>query len=280
MIPLPNLHKVIEITRRAGKILHERFETDIEVGVKGTEEIVTEADRESERFLLEELRSLLPEAGFFGEETGFHPGDSGLTWVVDPLDGTHNYSLRIPLWACMVGLLDENRVPVLGVIDFPVLKHTIWAERGGGAFRDGEPTSVSTDPLIGTSVIGIQSKVRLDPFPGHVQRIAFRYSARSLGAIAYHTYLLVTGRMRGCADLKVKLHDIAAPTVIIREAGGIVSDIDGSPIFPLSREFEDLVDYPLPFFAGDPRTGPELLKYLFPDGTPEGIYDPVAYQTG
>jgi fructose-1,6-bisphosphatase/inositol monophosphatase family enzyme len=69
------------------------------------------------------------------------------------------------------------------------------------------------------------------------------------------------------------LHDIAAATVILEEAGGVVTDIDGKPIFPLQMNYADLVEYPLPFFAGDPKTAPDLREFLFPDGTPQGIYD-------
>ena len=72
-------------------------------------------------------------------------------------------------------------------------------------------------------------------------------------------------------DLKVKLHDIVAATVILEEADGWVRDLDGQEIFPLTRDFEDFVDIPTPFFAGDPKNGPELLEFLFPNGTPGEI---------
>jgi myo-inositol-1(or 4)-monophosphatase len=272
MSKLPNLQKVIETTQEAGKILLEYFETDLEIGMKGAEDVVTEADRASERFLLEKLRDLLPGSAFFGEETGFHEGE-GYTWVVDPLDGTHNYSIGIPLWACSVGLLDENRVPILGVLDFPTLKKTYWAERGGGAYRNGKTIQVSTGPLGPTSPIGVQSRIRLPEFPPHIEKATAKYCCRSLGAIAYHAAMVAEGNMRACVDLKVKLHDIAAATVILEEAGGVVTDIDGKPIFPLQMNYADLVEYPLPFFAGDPKTAPDLREFLFPDGTPQGIYD-------
>ena len=273
MSKLPNLQKVSEITQLAGKILLEKFETDLEIGMKGAEDIVTEADRASERFLLKNLRELLPGSAFFGEETGFHEGKGEYTWVVDPLDGTHNYSLGIPLWACSVGLLDENRIPVLGVLDFPTLRKTYWAERGQGAYRNGKRLQVSTEPLGPTSPIGVQSRIRLPEFPPHVERATAIYCSRSLGAIAYHAALVTEGTMRACVDLKVKLHDIAAATVILEEAGGVVTDVDGKPIFPLARDYASLVEYPLPFFAGDPATAPDLRQFLFPQGTPEGIYD-------
>ncbi len=264
------MDQILAITQEAGRLLLEKFETDIEVGIKGKEEIVTEADRASEALLHDRLVELLPGSGFCGEETGVHPGASGLTWVVDPLDGTHNYSVGIPLWACSVALLDEGRVPLFGVLDFPTLKKTLWAHRGGGAFQNGARIRVDTSPLNETSLVGIQSRIRLDPFPVHVQRTCFKYCGRSLGAIAYHAALLATGRMRACADLTVKLHDIAAAMVILEEAGGVVSNLDGDPVLPpehFEGPFEDRV---LPFYAGDPVTGPDLRVYLFPEGTPRG----------
>jgi myo-inositol-1(or 4)-monophosphatase len=271
---LPDLRDVISVTEEAGSILLEKFDTGLEIGLKGADEIVTEADRASEAFLLERLPNLLPGSGFFGEETGYHPGDSGMTWVVDPLDGTHNYALGIPLWACSVALLDPDRIPVLGVLDFPYLKKTLWARRGSGAFQNGKPIQVSRGPLDGTSALGVQSKIRMKNFPDHIEKISKQYSARTLGAIAYSAAMVAVGRLRACMDLKVKLHDIAAATVIVEEAGGWTRDLDGKRIFPLQKEYEDLEDYPLPFFAGDPATGPGLLQYLFPNGIPPEIYEP------
>ncbi|MCB9782876.1 MAG: inositol monophosphatase [Candidatus Omnitrophica bacterium] len=267
-----NLQDVVTITKEAGQILLEKFEQDIDIDLKTPDDVVTEADHAAERFLKEKLLTLFPGSGFHGEESGQDLGSNGYTWVVDPLDGTHNYSEGIPLWGCSVGLLDSEMKPVLGVLDFPTVKKTQWAEAGGGAFLDGKPIHVSTDPLIPTSVIGVQSKIRLEKFPGHVEYASRYHSARSLGSIAYHGYLVSTGRMRGSADLKVRLHDIVAVTVIVQEAGGWVSDLDGMPIFPLQREFPYYVDAPVPFFAGDPVTGPDLLKALFPDGTPDGTF--------
>jgi len=267
-----NIQDVVSITKEAGQILLEKFEQDIRIDLKTPDDVVTEADHAAEEFLKERLLPLFPGSGFHGEESGQQLGTNGFTWVVDPLDGTHNYSEDIPLWGCSVGLLDPEMNPVLGVLDFPTQKRTQWAEVGGGAFLDGKPIHVSTNPLIPTSVIGVQSKIRLEKFPGHVEYASRHYSARSLGSIAYHAYLVSIGRMRGCADLKVKLHDIVAATVIIEEAGGFVSDLDGEPIFPLREEFTYYLTAPVPFFAGDAVTGPSLVKALFPNGTPDGIF--------
>ncbi len=265
------LNDVLAITREAGDLLMSKFETGIEVGIKGTEEIVTEADRASEALLHNRLTSLFPGSGFCGEETGVHPGNNGFTWVVDPLDGTHNYSAGVPLWACSVALLDESRNPVLGVLDFPTMRKLVWAERDGGAFQNDKPLHVDTSPLNETSLIGIQSRIRLRPFPPHVENTCFKYCGRSFGSIVYHAAMIAAGRMRASVDLTVKLHDIAAASLIIEEAGGMVSDLDGKPVFPESHYSGDFKDLVLPFYAADPVNGPSLLKYLLPDGTPPGF---------
>lgn len=266
------IQDVVSITREAGQLLLDKFEKEIEVGLKGPDEVVTEADHAAEELLKGRLLSLFPGSGFHGEESGQQIGPNGFCWVVDPLDGTHNYSVGIPLWGCSVGLLDPKRNPILGVLDFPTVRKTEWAEKGGGAYLDGNRIQVSTDPLIPTSVVGVQSKIRLDKFPGHVEYASRHHSARSLGSIAYHAYLISVGKMRGTADMKVKLHDIVAATIIIEEAGGFVSDLDGRPIFPLGHDLDYYLEAPVPFFAGDRVTGPNLLKALFPEGTPEGIF--------
>ena len=262
------LEPTLEIAREAGLLLLEKFNSEIEIGLKGGEEIVTEADRASERLLHDRLTTLLPGSSFFGEETGYTPGDSEMTWVVDPLDGTQNYSLEIPIWGISIGLLDESRCPLLGVLHFPTFSNAVWATLGGGAIQNGEPIRVSDAPLDPNSVIGVQSRVRTIPFPGHIEKACARHCARGYGSIAYHAVLVATGRMRACLDLKVKLHDIAAATLIVREAGGIALDLDSKPIFPLSLPYEQLEGRPIPFFAGDGVTGPDLLQFLFPDGAP------------
>jgi myo-inositol-1(or 4)-monophosphatase len=264
-----SLDNVIRITQEAGHLLAAKFETEIEVGLKGAEEIVTEADRASEALLHKKLLELLPESGFCGEETGYHPGKSGYTWVVDPLDGTHNYSVGVPLWACSVALLDEERKPLLGVLDFPTMKKTLYGERGKGSYLNGKQLQVDTTPLKETSIVGVQSRIRLNPFPVHVERTCFKHCGRSFGAIAYHAALVAMGKMRACSDLTVKLHDVAAAIVILEEAGGYVSNLDGKGVLPEKFFTEPFEDCLVPFYAGDPVTGPPLLKYLFPDGTPD-----------
>lgn len=265
------LNQLISITQDAGQLLLQKFETNIHVGLKGREEIVTEADRASESMLHERLLDLLPGSGFCGEETGYHPGEKGLIWVVDPLDGTHNYSEGIPIWACSVALLDENRLPLIGVLDLPTMNKTYWGRRGQGSFVNGERLAVDTSPLSETSLIGVQSRIRIDPFPSHMERTCRRHCGRSLGAVAYHGALLAHGKMRACVDLTVKLHDIAAIMVLIEEAGGIVSNLDGESVFPEEYFTGTFENWTLPFFAGDPLTGPEVREYLFPEGTPEGV---------
>ena len=203
---------------------------------KGRADFVTEVDRESERLIAEALLAAAPGSTVVGEELtpgGPPPGlaRSGLAWVVDPLDGTTNYLHRFPFYAVSIGAL-VNGEPVAGVVHHVSRDIRYHAFAGGGAFQDGAPIHVSrvTEPrqaLIGT---GFPFKF-MDQLPVYAAQfaavIAGSGGLRRPGSAALDFCEVAAGRFDGFWELRLAPWDVAAGTLIVREAGGIVTGLDG-----------------------------------------------------
>jgi len=221
------------IAREAGRILLRYFERIEQIEYKGVGDIVTEADKASERFVRESLRRATPDIPFFGEEYGFHdetalePFDA--CWVVDPLDGTANYATRVPLFCVSIGLLVEGR-PVVGVIYDPTRDEVFRAVRGSGAYRNGRAIHVTDrDPLDPVAPIAVSGDVMR-------QRLAFlrrTYKGRSLGSAAMHLAYVAAGLFDAATDPYTRLWDVVAGAVLIEEAGGVVTRWNGEARFPV-----------------------------------------------
>lgn len=197
--------------------------------VKGSGEynemtIVTKADTECEQIIRTILSTAYPEHRIFGEEHGFSgPEDSEYTWYIDPIDGTSNFSRNIPIFGISIGLL-YNGDAIAGALHFPIEQKTLYAEKGRGAFENDTPILVSTRTLerslyyIATATNESAQQHRLVESVGMTK--VFQCSSYELAQIA-----------RGDAEiyeLISVLHDVVAGVCIIREAGGKVTDSDGS----------------------------------------------------
>jgi myo-inositol-1(or 4)-monophosphatase len=190
---------------------------------------VTEVDQACEARIRHILVDRFPRDGFLGEETGRRPGDSGRTWIVDPLDGTRPYIRRIPTHSALVALEDE-RGPAVGVVCFPALGETYWAGRGGGAYRNGVPMHVSETGELSQcmgSALGLVHKAGTPEGEGLLE--AMRSWDYAYGYMDAYSYMCVAdGRLDACVNLLDKAWDCAAAACIITEAGGCFSDIAGN----------------------------------------------------
>jgi myo-inositol-1(or 4)-monophosphatase len=200
---------------------------------KGRADFVTEVDRESERLIAETLVEAAPGSVVVGEELTPDRVSSGLCWVVDPLDGTTNYLHRFPYYAVSIAALVEGE-PVAGLVHHVPPGIRYHAVRGGGAFQDGTPIHVSrvTDPrhaLIGT---GFPFKY-VDQLPRYQAQFAAVLSSaaglRRPGSAALDLCDVAAGRFDGFWELVLAPWDVAAGTLIVREAGGLVTGLDGDP---------------------------------------------------
>jgi histidinol-phosphatase len=216
-----DLTLAFELADAADAISLPRFRTGLTIETKADLTPVTEADRAVEAELRRILHDERPDDAILGEEEGA-AGASSRRWLLDPIDGTRNYSRGIPIWATLIGL-EEDGVVRLGMASAPALGRRWWAERGEGAFANGERLAVSGITRIEEAVLSFAAeKVR----PGLAERA---WHARGFGD--FWAYMLVAeGSVDGAVDARgVREWDLAAMQVIVEEAGGRFSDFEGAP---------------------------------------------------
>lgn len=203
------------------------------VAIKADRDLVTAADVAVEHLVRAELRAATPAIGFLGEETG---GDTeGLRWVLDPIDGTTNCARGLPLHAIALALVDDDR-PVLGVVTLSALGHRYWASVGHGAWRDGQPITVSTAEDLSAAVVAVgdygtgpaaAARNRAD-LALHAHLAPRAHRVRMLGTAAVDLVWVADGTLDASITLGNRPWDMAAGAVIAREAGALVLDADGT----------------------------------------------------
>jgi myo-inositol-1(or 4)-monophosphatase len=232
------LTAMIGAARAAGSGLKTHFAqlAALQVRAKsGPADLVSVADEEAEATIRGMLASVRPDYGFLGEEGGaLAGGDAGNTWIVDPLDGTTNFLFGVPLWGVNIALARGGRV-VAGVIYLPMLDEMYVAETGRGSWLNGQRIHVSTRGTLVEAVLGCGI-----PFAGkpHQERFAREMALltphvagiRRTGACAVDMAWVAAGRWDGYWENALCAWDMAPGIVLVEEAGGIASTVDGSPV--------------------------------------------------
>jgi myo-inositol-1(or 4)-monophosphatase len=201
----------------------------------GLDDMFSEADLRAEQTVRERLAGFRTDYGFLGEEGGLVAGDdTDHVWIVDPLDGTTNFLIGLPLFAVNIALAERGKV-VAGVTHVPLLGETFWAERGQGAYLNGAPIRVSQRQDMIEAVLGVgipfASKPRHEQFGAEMARLTPRVAGiRRLGAAAVDMAYVACGRFDAYWEQSVCAWDIGAGVIIIEEAGGVVTDTLGRPI--------------------------------------------------
>ena len=219
-----------EAAAAAAEILRHYWSRGVAVEWKADATPVTAADREAEQAIRAVLSKALPQAAIFGEEYGLDGARDGLLWLVDPLDGTRSFVRRTPFFSTQIALMDRGEL-VLGVSCAPVYGETMWARAGQGAWLDGERVQVAaTDALAQASLsIGNVRTLTVDARWAALGGL-IRDSSRIRGYGDFcHYHLLARGGLDLVIESDVNILDIAALAVIVREAGGIFTDLDGRP---------------------------------------------------
>jgi histidinol-phosphatase len=220
-----------EAAAAAAEIIRHYWHRGVEIEIKSDATPVTIADREAEQAIRKILQAALPEAAIYGEEFGLEGQRGGLLWLVDPLDGTKSFVRRTPFFSTQIALMDGDEL-VLGVSSAPIYGETMWASRGEGAWLDGERVSVADTSAIGQASIStgnvktLTADARWDAL-GQLIRDSNRI--RGYGDFC-HYHLLARGSLDLVIESDVNILDIAALVVIVREAGGVFTDLDGGPI--------------------------------------------------
>ena len=224
------LEVAIAAAEAAGEVLRNGFGQHQEIKFKGEVDLVTKADENAEQAIKQVLRETFPNYGMLAEEGGELKGEGNVRWIVDPLDGTTNFAHGLPLFCTSIALERDGEV-VLGVVYDPMASETYTAERGGGATLDGEPIGVSDTDEPMRALLATGFPYDRDQVPAAVKlfgQFAVRtQSMRRLGSAALDLCYVAAGRLDGYYERGVKAWDIAAGTLILREAGGKATNYSG-----------------------------------------------------
>lgn len=226
------------VIREAGSIAltHFRNLKHLEVTKKSPRDLVTEADVAVEAFIQENLARHYPQFGFWGEESGQSANQSA-RWIVDPIDGTHSFSRGQYFWSISVALEIDQEL-IFGAVYAPALNDYYSAEKGKGAWKNGEPISVSSesslaDAMIATGFACLRSYLKENNLQRFCRIAEITTGQRRFGSAAMDICLVADGQVDAFWEQELNLYDVAAGVVIAREAGATITDFRGKEgIFP------------------------------------------------
>ncbi len=228
-----------DAARRAGRILRESIGGERKISYKGDINLVTEMDTRSERTIVDAIRGAFPDHGIIAEEETQIGNTSGYQWIIDPLDGTTNYAHGYPCFSVSIALEFENEI-ITGVVYDPMRDELFSAQKGKGARLNEKKIAVSGIDTLLKSLLStgfpydrkVSEKNNMEYF--HRLLMASQEVRRD-GSAALDLCSVAAGRFDGFWELKLKPWDVAAGSLIVREAGGTVTDLAGGP-FDLHAE--------------------------------------------
>jgi histidinol-phosphatase len=249
------LETALAAAQAAAEVIRELYQSNLTVRTKADKTPVTDADVAAERVIHSVLSASFPEHDFYGEETGRTETDSDYLWLVDPIDGTKAFVRQYPFFSTQIALMYQGEI-IVGVSSAPVFGELAWAERDGGAWLNGAPLNVSDVDALEEAAISF----------GNIHSIASSGAWVDLGRIVsrcnrirgygdflqYH--LLAGGKIDGVVESDVNILDIAALSVIVNEAGGVFTDLDGGRVRLETRSV----------LAGNPAIYERLAALLHP----------------
>lgn len=225
---------------------------------------VTQADRQIQAMIAEAITQTYPDHGIIGEETielETSPPDAGeaeYCWVVDPIDGTRNFVRGFPFTSTSIALLQRGR-PVLGIVGEHHTDWTCCAVAGAGAFCNKKPVRVADRAVDSNTLIAVPSG-RHQPILPIIKGWLDRYVLRNVGSTCLHMAYAAAGVLDAAFCYECKLWDVAAGALLVEEAGGVCTDLQGRPIFPV--DVGGYVNQDLPFLAASAASYKQLLAEL------------------
>lgn len=225
------LDVALQASKAAAEVIQHYYRGNVQVQLKEDRTPVTVADVETEKVIKKIILDAFPDHGFFGEETGKQNADAEYLWLIDPIDGTKSFVREYPFFSSQIALMHNGEL-IVGVSNGVMFDELAWAEKGQGAFLNGQAIQVSqidnlADATLSTgnlaSAAGGPEWATLGNLIQAVNRI------RGYGDF-YHYHLLASGKIDMIYESDLNILDIAALTVIIREAGGVVTTAAGGPI--------------------------------------------------
>lgn len=254
----PTVNIAVRAARAAGDIITRNMDRidRLKITTKGNNDFVSEVDNKAEAAIIDILQQAYPEHGILAEESGIQKDDAEFQWIIDPLDGTTNFLHGFPQFAVSIALKHKDRLET-GVIYDPVSQELFTAARGEGAQLNGKKIRVSGH-------IGIKGALLGTGFPYHDQSYLDTYletmkammapaaGIRRPGSAALDLAWLAAGRIDGFWEFNLHAWDIAAGILIVREAGGIITDFSGNDNYLASGDI----------IAASPKVFPEMLKVI------------------
>ena len=227
----PFLKTAIEAAEAAQKVIKKYYAGEFEIEIKPDETPVTIADIETEKAIKKIILDAFPDHGFYGEETGKVNENAEFNWLIDPIDGTKSFVRGYPFFSTQIALMRNGEL-ILGVSNSPEFNEMAYAEKGHGAWLNGKEMKVSDINSIKQSTLSM----------GNLSSIAQKPQWQNLGKLVssvnrvrgygdfYHYHLLASGKIDIVLESDVNILDIAALAVIVREAGGIFTDLEGNEL--------------------------------------------------
>jgi len=225
------LQAALEAAQAAAEVIRSLYQKNLAVTTKADASPVTEADVRAEEVIKGILSERFPTYGFYGEETGQHAMGAENIWLVDPIDGTKSFVRECPFFSTQIALMRAGRL-VLGVSSAPAYDELAWAETGSGAFLNDKPIRVSTVRDLAGSIVStgnLKTLARSPQWSRFGDLITRISRIRGYGDFV-HYHLLARGSLDVVIESDVNILDIAALTVIVREAGGTFTDLSGGEV--------------------------------------------------
>jgi len=232
----PELEVALLAAEKAAEISRHYFDGNFTVTIKEDRTPVTQADVECEEAIRKIILGAFPDHGFFGEETGKTQSDADNVWLVDPIDGTKGFVRQYPFFSTQIALMRNNEI-ILGVSNGTMFGETVWAERGEGAWLNGKKLAVSAEEdrsLAAISTGNLKSLALSDGWSKLGDLVAVADRIRGYGDF-YHYHLLAAGKIEAVIESDVNILDIAALSIIVEEAGGVFTDLNGKSPTLLTR---------------------------------------------
>jgi len=245
---MERLDFAIKISKKVGKVLLSEWGTPATVLQKSSfQDLLTNMDKKSQSIIVEAIRRTFPEEGILSEE-GIDE-KKGKMWIIDPIDGTVNYAFGLPSFSVSIAYVEKNE-PMIGVVHLPAIGETYYAVRDKGAYKDGEKIGVSNRSKLNQTV-GLLGffKGFTGKFISEMEDKVIRI--RMLGSIAVGAAYIAAGKADFYIAKRANPWDVAAAVLILREAGGMVTDLNGKPvgihshgyIFSNGKIHQDIVYY-------------------------------------
>ncbi|MBI4129733.1 inositol monophosphatase [Candidatus Roizmanbacteria bacterium] len=226
----------LQAVKRAETVIVNYFSDEIRYTLKPDESPVTRADKESEEVIIKTIREQFPDHGFLGEESQKDGKEYEYLWIIDPIDGTKNYLRKLPFFATQLALMKNGEL-ILGISNAPILQELLYAEKGKGAYCNGKDVKTSTIKSLPESYLLYGSLKRFEKKGKLSQLLSLGNTVQGFRGFGdfYNYHLLAQGLVDIVIETDCKIWDVAALSVIIQEAGGVFTDMEGNALTEHSR---------------------------------------------